>query len=232
MRKKRPIIAITHSIYQAKSVIFATHFAVWLAGGKPFSINPANQHKNKIYDGLILGGGADINPELYGQIKKTDYDYDHNRDVLELFHLSQAEKQNIPVLGICRGCQLINAYRSGTLHIDITKVYEKAKYPSNLLGYIFFRKRINIKPNSHLFHIVKRRSCKVNSLHKQSIAKLGNELVVTAMEENQIVQCIEDPSRPFYMGVQFHPEFLIYKHYFLNLFKTLVLNAKHQTSFF
>lgn len=232
MSEKKPRIAITHSDHQAKSAIFAMHFAVWLAGGKPFSINPGNRHQHHTYDGLILGGGVDINPELYGQIKKTDYAYDHHRDSLELFHLSQAEQQNIPVLGICRGCQLINIYRSGTLHIDITKVYEKAQYPSNLLGYIFFRKRIHILTNSHLFDVIKRASCKVNSIHRQSIAKLGNHLTVTATEENQIVQCIEDASKPFYIGVQFHPEFLIYKHYFLNIFKTLVLSAKFRASSF
>ncbi|KTD18522.1 gamma-glutamyl-gamma-aminobutyrate hydrolase family protein [Legionella israelensis] len=218
----RPVIAITHSVKQSRTVIFFVKFAIWLAGGKPKCITAKKNSNFFDYDGLVLCGGVDINPELYEETKKTGYPYEPERDELELAHLTFAEKKNIPVFGLCRGCQLMNIFRSGKLHLDITKAYEKAQYPSNLIGYIFFRKKIYIKQGSKLFLLIQKPEIKVNSLHKQSISQLGRDLVITASEKNKIVQCIEDPRKQFFLGVQFHPEFLIYKKCFRNLFKALV----------
>ncbi|KTD08279.1 gamma-glutamyl-gamma-aminobutyrate hydrolase family protein [Legionella jamestowniensis] len=223
--KTPPVIAITYSNHQSKIVIGAVKLAIWLAGGKSLCINTMQNQDNYNYDGLLLCGGVDITPELYGGNKKGNYTYDFERDKLELKHLSYAERHNLPVLGICRGCQLINVYRRGTLYTDIEKVFEKTRYPSNLLGYIFFRKRVQINPRSLLFKITQKTLLKVNSIHKQSIFNLGHELKVVAIEKNNIVQSIEDPTKKFFLGVQFHPEFLIYKKPFLRLFKEFVNSA-------
>lgn len=225
VKKNRPIIAITHSHNQSKIVIFIIKLAVWLAGGKPLCINVKKNPQNFNYHGLILYGGIDINPLLYNEAPKRDYGYDNERDRLELRHLTYAEQHNIPVLGICRGCQLMNIYRKGTLHLDIINIIETTKYPSNFIGYIFFRKKIFIKKNSKLFLIMQRKTIKVNSIHRQSISELGQNLTITALEKNNIIQCIEDPIKPFYLGVQFHPEFLIHRACFRNIFKLFVKAA-------
>lgn len=230
MSKKRPIIAITHSVSRSKVMVMAIKLAVWFAGGKPVSITTQNQSDKIKYQGLILCGGLDINPEIYGKIKKPGYQYDSDRDSLELYHLAHAEKTQMPVFGICRGCQLMNIHRGGTLHTDITKVYEYTKYPSTLIGYIFFRKRIHIEKTSALFKITQKTGLKVNSIHRQSIANLGLNLMISAVEKNQIIQGIEDSRHPFFIGVQFHPEFLIYKKPFLKLFQTFVHHAKSQNT--
>ncbi|GGI80407.1 gamma-glutamyl-gamma-aminobutyrate hydrolase family protein [Legionella impletisoli] len=220
--KKRPIIAMTHSVKQSRVAIFFVKLAIWLAGGKPKCITQKKNSTFFDYDGLVLCGGVDLNPELYGETKKPGYLYEPKRDELELSHLALADKKNIPVFGLCRGCQLMNVFRSGKLHLDITKAYEKAQYPSNLLGYIFFRKMIYLEQESKLFLLIQKPEIKVNSLHKQSISQLGSDLVITASEKNKIVQCIEDPRKQFFLGVQFHPEFLIYRKCFRNLFKALI----------
>ncbi|WP_133131186.1 gamma-glutamyl-gamma-aminobutyrate hydrolase family protein [Legionella yabuuchiae] len=222
----RPVIAITHSVNQSRVAIFFVKLAIWLAGGTAKCITAQKNSNFFDYDGLVLCGGVDINPELYGDTKKQGYPYEPERDELELAHLTLAEKKNIPVFGLCRGCQLMNVFRSGTLHLDIVKAYEKAQYPSNLIGYIFFRKMIYIEKESKLFVLVQKSEIKVNSLHKQSISQLGRDLVISASEKNKIVQCIEDPRKQFFLGVQFHPEFLIYKNYFRNLFRALVRSTK------
>ncbi|KTD17675.1 gamma-glutamyl-gamma-aminobutyrate hydrolase family protein [Legionella jordanis] len=223
--RKRPLIAVTQSSRQSWLPNFALKLAIWLAGGRVISINPASNQHRFDYQALLLGGGVDIDPKLYGDLRKIGYHYQFERDELELKHLAYAEQHHLPVFGICRGCQLMNVYRKGTLCLDIEKVFENAQYPSHLLGYLFFRKTIHIQKPSLLFAISKQHSLKVNSIHKQAIAKLGLNLKITAWERNQIIQAIEDPTKPFYFGVQFHPEFLIHKKIFLNLFRAFVKQA-------
>ena len=224
----RPKIAISHAVSQSRIQIFFVKLSVWLAGGKPVSMTPQNQTIIGSFDGLLLYGGADICPNRYGLERKLNYAYDLERDALEFDILKNANENNKPVLGICRGAQLINVFHQGSLHIDVAKAYEKASYPSNLIGYIFFRKKIKIKQDSLLFSLIKKTNTKVNSLHKQCVDQVGNGLVPTAHENNGVIQAIEDQHKKFYLGVQFHPEFLIYKKSIRNIFKAFIASAKQQ----
>lgn len=222
----RPVIAITHSVNQSKFTILAMKLAVWLAHGQPICISTNKNIHLKDYDGLIIGGGVDINPERYGKQKKNAYGYQDDRDALEFEHLQHALTQGLPILGICRGAQLINVFHKGTLHLDIEKAYEKSKYPAGILGYIFFRKWIKIVKPSQLFDVFKSQKVQVNSLHRQSIAQIGAGFRATAHEKNGIIQCIEHMSAPFIIGVQFHPEYLLYRTRSRRLFKALVFQAE------
>ena len=178
------------------------------------------------YDGLVLYGGVDIDPHRYSSERKPNYDYDMKRDLLELNHFTYALHNKIPTLGICRGAQMINILLGGNLFTDIRKVDETTHYPNNIIGYLFFRKKITIMQNSNIANIFGLDSIKVNSIHKQSIDRLGKSLTVTAKEKNNIVQVIEHQEHPFMMGVQFHPEFMLYSKYFRGIFSALIEKAK------
>ncbi|MDZ7775268.1 MAG: gamma-glutamyl-gamma-aminobutyrate hydrolase family protein [Bacteroidales bacterium] len=212
---RKPIIGITKPESKRMNLSFIVHWiALWLAGSRPKITSYDEEVKNQNYDALMLGGGTDIFPGLFFKDPKLDYAYDHKRDDLEIRLLKKAQKEGLPVMAICRGSQLMNVVNGGTVHLDISKVYEKANYPKNVLGYLFFRKKIIIKPDSMLHKIAGSTELMVNSIHSQSIDKVGEGLEITSREPNGIIQSIEKPGHIFYMGVQFHPERLIYKRVF------------------
>lgn len=225
--RKKPLIIITGSDHRDRVAHWALNWAVRLAGGKPKKVTPQQRYEGP-FEGLILSGGVDVHPARYHSSSKHAYDYELDRDELEYACLEQARASNKPVLGICRGAQLMNVFAQGTLHPDVSKAYKKAQYPSSLLANIFFRKRMVVKQNSLLFKILGERVLKVNSMHTQAVDCLGKDLVMAAAEKNGVIQAIEDPSRGFYLGVQYHPEFLIYSNFHRRLFKALVKQAKSQ----
>lgn len=222
----RPVIGITKPIYNGKIAFILTCIAVWLAGGRPIALTVNNPRYHYPIQGLILGGGTDIYPEYYGGEIKPSYIYDKERDLMEMAWFKKAQIQAIPILGICRGSQLMNIARGGSLYFDVRKAFEKAQYPSGLMAKIFFRKTIHIKHDSLLHAILCIDTTRVNSSHTQSVHKLGDNLVITAREENEVVQALEDPAFDFLLGVQFHPEFLIYSKKFRNIFTQLIQQSK------
>lgn len=203
--------------------------SIKLSGGEPVRLVASSPKYEERLDGLIIGGGTDLYPPLFDNDPKPDYVYDRPRDRLELDWLKRAQDRDLPTLGICRGAQLMNVERGGSLHMDLAKVYENASYPSRFLAQMLFRKAVQIKPDSQLYRIIGKERLCVNSMHKQAIDQLGEGLVVSAVEDNGIVQALEDPKRPFFMGVQFHPEALIYQKTFRRLFQTLIEKAARRT---
>ena len=129
---------------------------------------------------------------------------DHARDELELALLAQAEEDGAPVLGICRGAQLMNVFRGGTLHRDLSSFYVESAKPWT----VFPQKPITVTEGSVLGRALGLTRCRVNSLHRQAVDDLGGPLEVCAREDNGIVQGVEDPKHAFFVGVQWHPEFL------------------------
>ncbi len=224
---KKPVIGITKPESKRINLSFTVHWiALWLAGGRPKITSYEEEVQNQHYDALMLGGGTDIFPGLFFKNPKENYPYDRKRDDLEIRLLKMAHKEGLPVIAICRGAQLMNVVNGGTVHMDISKVFEKANYPQNILGYLFFRKKICIESGSMLHEIAGDTELMVNSIHSQSIDKVGQGLVVTSREPNGIIQSVEKPGHIFYMGVQFHPERLIYKRVFRRLFKKFIRAAQ------
>ncbi len=227
----RPLIGITKPLGNGKITYVLTLICVWLAGGRGVVLTSSKPKYDLKINGLILSGGKDINPTYYnGKEIKPLYPYDIARDELEFEWFNKAQSDDLPILGICRGAQLINIARKGTLHFDISKAYEKASYPSGLWAKLFFRKPINVKESSLLHSILKTQKTRVNSSHTQSIDQLGENLVITSMEENFVVQSIEDPHKRFLLGVQFHPEYLLYSKIFRNIFKQFIIAVKEKSS--
>ncbi|MBA4800308.1 MULTISPECIES: gamma-glutamyl-gamma-aminobutyrate hydrolase family protein [Euryhalocaulis] len=222
----RPLIGVTKPS-RADNLAYACIWAgVWLAGGRPVRLTASKPRRKCALRGLVLGGGTDVFPGLYDAKPRAGYAYDRKRDEMEIEWAERAERANIPVLAICRGAQMMNVMRGGTLFADVAKSFKDVDYPSTFLGHVFYRKTILIEDQT-LLHDVLGDEDRVNSMHKQAIADLGNGLEATARERNGVIQCIEDRERNFYMGVQFHPEFLLHRSRFRGIFNALVTAAAH-----
>jgi len=224
----RPRIGITAPRRGMRAPYYLIKFSVWLCGGRPVPLTRLETVGTKSVDGLVLGGGTDVFPALYKTTPKDAYRYDHDRDAVELAWLTEAEKCHIPVLGICRGAQMMNVMNEGTLHLDVSQAYEDADYPKSLWRKAVFRKGIAIEADSLLARLVGTLRLRVNSMHSQSIDRPGRALTVTAREANGVVQAIERPGHPFYLGVQFHPEFMIYRPSMRAVFRGLVGTASQR----
>ncbi len=222
----RPLIGVTKPS-RSDNLAYACIWAgIWLGGGKPVRITAAMPRKHLKLKGLVLGGGSDVFPGLYNEAPLPDYVYDRDRDEMEIAWAQRAERTGVPVLAICRGAQLMNVLRGGTLHHDINTLVDVPDYPDTLIGHVLYRKAILLEPGSLLQSILQGDRDSVNSLHKQAIADLGAGLSVSAREENGVVQGIEDRDRDYYLGVQFHPEFLIHRSRFRRIFRSFVEAAR------
>ena len=146
--------------------------------------------------------------------------YDSARDQLEQRLIRQALQENLPLLGICRGAQLLNVTLGGTLHQKIDHLYAE---DSGNVRSILPRKEVEIADGSRLHDILQRPQTRVNALHEQSIRDLGDGLVVSAIEQpSGIVQAIEREGAQFLIGVQWHPEYLPQREEQQALFRALV----------
>jgi putative glutamine amidotransferase len=222
----RPIIGVTKPARGELASFWAVAWAVWLAGGRPRRMSALQGASLAGVDGLVLTGGPDVHPPRFQEAPKPDYAYDHAREGFELGLIAAALAADTPVLGICRGAQLMNVAAGGSLHMDVAERFHPTPYPRNRLTQLHFRKRIEIAPHSQLAAITGRNRLWVNSIHSQAIDRLGAGLVASAREPNGVVQAIERPTSRFYVGVQFHPEFLIYRRPFRRLFGALVAAAE------
>lgn len=163
---------------------------------------------------------------LFDDTPKQGYVYDRARDDMEISLAQAALEKDVPVLGICRGAQLLNVAYGGSLHLDMAEAYDDAHYPDSLFAKAFFRKTITTVADSIIRRALGVKTACVNSLHKQSVKELGQGLRATAVEPNGVIQTIEDSNRPYVMGVQFHPEFMLHKKMFRAVFKSLINAAK------
>ena len=162
-------------------------------------------------DGLILQGGADLAPESYGEKPlKPEWAGDRVRDRYELEVLNEFMSADKPVLGICRGAQLINVAFGGTLYQDINSQLHGTLEHRAVGAYENNFHRIRIEPESGLARLYAgARGGKVNSIHHQSIKTLGRELAIEAYADpDRVVEAMRWQGSGYVFGVQWHPEFL------------------------
>jgi putative glutamine amidotransferase len=172
-------------------------------------------------DGLVLSGGPDIDPDRYGAAPLASTGAPRvDRDAAELGLLDAATAAGVPVLGICRGLQLLNVARRGTLHQHLPDVVGTADHAPGPGTY--GRHAVAVDEGSLLARVLGRTSADVPSYHHQAVDDLGAGLTVTATAPDGTVEAVEDPSLPFCLAVQWHPE----AGDDLSLFRALVAAAR------
>jgi putative glutamine amidotransferase len=156
------------------------------------------------FAGLLLGGGLDLNPRLYSQEKHPDADEPNDaRDAMELRLLEEALTRGLPVLAICRGMQLFNVARGGSLvqHIAATDLHRV--YPDDRGAPAH---EVAIAEDSKLARALGTTRAFVNSRHHQAVDRVGDGLVVTARSDDGMIEALELPGSPYALAVQWHPE--------------------------
>ena len=222
----KPVIGITKPDKGDMLSYLAMKFAVWMAGGKPVKITSRAPRDPHSVDGLLFGGGSDVYPERYQGAVRQGHRYDLARDEMEASWAEAALQHNIPVLGVCRGMQMLNVLQGGTLFPDLSN-YSDVKYPTGFMRRVFYRKPISVEDSSWLAKVTGEPLLSVNSIHTQAIRDLGDGFKVAACELNGLVQSIEHEEADFMVGVQFHPEFLIHHKFARQIFTTFVDAARN-----
>lgn len=161
-------------------------------------------------DGLVLQGGADLSPASYGEEPlQPEWAGDRMRDDYEIELFNEFFEAGKPVLGVCRGIQLINVALGGTLYQDLpTQVGEQTTHRDRAV-YEGNYHDVRIEPASGLARLYpERQSACVNSLHHQAVRKLGRDLVVEARSSaDEVIEAVRLRGRSYVLGVQWHPEF-------------------------
>lgn len=262
---RKPMIAVTGPDAGGFPAWACTWLAIRRAGGIPVHLTPSMFRDDPSlppFDGLILGGGADVDPGRYGQgledylveevaateptlarrlftrffapflfvwrrlFSLTASGIDTERDQFEQSCLEKALREQLPVLGICRGAQFLNIHFGGTLLGDLSNFYGEVGHISTVLP----RKRIHLEQNSLLRVLVGRPVLSVNSLHKLAVGDLGEGVRVTAWDDAGVIQAIEFGGGEFLVGVQWHPEYLPASRAQQGLFRGLVQEARSRKS--
>ena len=159
-------------------------------------------------DGVLLSGGVDVDPSLYGQAPHPKLGrVNRRRDDFELALTREALRRDVPILAICRGQQVLNVATGGTLVQDIPSTIEGAMRHGGKGPRARRAHRAEVAEGSRLRDILGRGSMSVNSIHHQSVDRPGEGLVVSARcPEDGVVEGVEMPARRFVVGVQWHPE--------------------------
>lgn len=219
---KKPIIGITSSHekenglrnYHRTTVSIDYTKGVIEGGGIPIIIPTTGnieviKEQLKLLDGLILSGGPDINPIYYGEdFKEKMGVISPERDDNEIKILKEFLETGKPILGICRGHQLLNVYFGGTLYQDLsyfnteTLKHRQDFYPELEVHKIFIEK-------DSILGKLYGESIKTNSFHHQAIQNLGEGFKIIAKSSDGVIEAIEKENHKFCLGIQWHPEMMV-----------------------
>ncbi|MBS0123582.1 gamma-glutamyl-gamma-aminobutyrate hydrolase family protein [Thetidibacter halocola] len=217
----RPTIAVTTSTRSGWRIFPLVALNLWLAGARAVRWGVGRPADLDAVDGLIIGGGDDISPELYGMTLRVAAQLDPDRDRFERKLAEAALARGMPVLGICRGAQMLNVALGGTLDQDAWATFGMERKVKTILP----RRSVAVAPDTWLAGITGTAPMRVNALHSQAVDRLGADLRVAARDEGGMIQAIERQSAPFALGVQWHPEHLFYARRQRALFRALAQAA-------
>lgn len=224
-RARRPLIGVTGPDRKGWALRGFTHFAVRRSGGRPSAITPARGADRDRLAGLVVAGGADVDPALYGQPNSACRRLDPPRDKLELDLLKWAVESGRPVLAICRGMQLLNVALGGTLYQDASAEYPGFRPTTGLYRQATLRRPVHIIKRGWVADLLGtgRMVHLVNSLHRQAIAEVAPDLEVVAVDEQGMVQAVELVRKDgFAVGLQWHPELMPHSKVQMSFFRALV----------
>lgn len=196
------------------------NYVNWLAEHQLVEITRLSTHDNNLdkvkkLDGIVLSGGLDIHPKYYNS-QLTDYPnaphaFDEKRDAFEIAVFELSQQNNLPVLGVCRGMQLVNCIMGGTLIQDIGPIRNAIhKFDQHDKAH-----GVNIVPGTQLSEITAIVRSVTNSAHHQCIDQLGKGLAINCTSDDGIIEGLEwddHKNNSFFMGVQWHPERLFKLH--------------------
>jgi len=215
----RPIVGMTTYLEQAQTGIwdvrasFLPHIyfqGVTLAGGIAVLLPPQpvdDEIAERVLDGLhglVITGGKDVDPARYGQTPHPETDDPRDdRDAWEFALITRALERGLPVLGICRGAQVLNVVLGGTLHQHLPDVVGHTRHQVG--NAVFSESRVRIVPGTRLAALIGEYSDE-QCYHHQAIAELGSGLVVSARDAEGVIEAVELPGDGFVVAVQWHPE--------------------------
>jgi len=234
---KKPIIGVLGSVlkHMPGNVVIPVNYAnaayckaVERNGGIPFTI-PYLENKEDVLpllekcDGLLFPGGEDVDTHLYGEEPHALIG-SMNRKVDEFWIYIEkiAEERKLPVLGICRGMQLINVARGGSLYQDLTELNSKHLLHVQKQERDYLMHKIKINSESLLYKLLEINELETNTLHHQCVKALGNDLKITAYSIDEIPEAMESNDGRIVL-VQWHPEEILDTEPRMNnIFKNLI----------
>jgi putative glutamine amidotransferase len=228
MNNTRPKVLVTGPKKPLRFGWWATRYALRHLKLNVEYASPGDHINPEEYNGLIIGGGDDVKPELYGLLNPdTQRQYDPDRDRFELNLLDNMLNRKVAMLGICRGAQLLNVAQGGSLHHDIRPLRSLTSNRRTIRA----KKKIIVHSHSRLRSIIGKEQACVNSLHEQAVDRLGGDLRAVASDRDHFIQAIESPSHHFMLGVQWHPEYLPFQVEQRDLFRGFAraAHALHQS---
>lgn len=174
-------------------------------------------------DGLLFSGGNDLDPALWGETYHPQaVPIDPVRQRFELALMQEVERRRMPALGICLGSQLMNVYRGGSLTQFIPDENRQPSIEHRKINGVAPRHPVQVSPASILVGSLGKTALDANSSHKQAVKRIGRGLRIVATAPDGIIEGIEDPALPLFLGVQWHPERLHAEADHLALFRLLV----------
>lgn len=215
----RPVIGLTtyldrarFGVWDARAGLLPADYlsGITAAGGIAVLLPPqpaTPEIASRVLDGvsgLVITGGRDLNPAGYGQAPHAATDQpDTTRDAWEFALLLEALHRGLPVLGICRGAQVLNVARGGTLHQHLPDVLGDCGHRAG--NGVFTPMPVHTVAGTRLAELVGA-GCQVQCYHHQAIAELGADLIVSARDDDGVIEAIELPGEDFVLAVQWHPE--------------------------
>lgn len=210
-----PVIGVTTSITEDESILQLNRSyisALTRAGTLPVLL-PATTEASAISryvsmcDGLLLSGGGDVDPALYGASTRWECGaISPLRDAFELAICREMLQLRKPILAICRGIQVLNVALGGTLYQDLQSQYPGCQAHRQKQPSCYAAHAVSITPGSQLADILGTITLQVNSLHHQAVKSIGEGVAVCATSPDGVIEAIEVPELPFCIGVQWHPE--------------------------
>jgi len=205
--------------------------AVEMAGGLPVALPPLTmENVDSLLDhlaGLLLTGGPDVDPSCYGAEPHAEVGpTDPVVDAFEIELCKQAYRRRIPILGICRGAQVLNVARQGTLHQHVPNLNGGAvEHRQSEIGN-HTTHEVRVSPDSNLAQTTGGGPVMVNSFHHQAIDRLGLDLRPVAWAADGLIEAVEGKGARFVLGIQWHAETLVTEEGQLALFERLVAAAR------